>query len=37
VKNDLLIDFKPSEDPKAELDLEYNVILAPKGYKGKTF
>ncbi|ROV89451.1 hypothetical protein VMCG_10200 [Cytospora schulzeri] len=36
VKDDLILDFQPSkEDPKAELDLEYNVILAPKGYKGK--
>jgi catechol 1,2-dioxygenase len=38
VKDDLIIDFKPREgDPKAKLDLEYNVILAPKGYKGKVF
>ncbi|ETI29426.1 hypothetical protein G647_01879 [Cladophialophora carrionii CBS 160.54] len=29
VKDDLLLDFKPSKDPKAELDLEYNVTLAP--------
>lgn len=36
VKDDLILDFQPSkDDPKAELDLEYNVILAPKGYKGK--
>ncbi|ROT36643.1 chlorocatechol 1,2-dioxygenase [Sodiomyces alkalinus F11] len=35
VKNDLLCDFKPLEnDPKAELQLEYNVFLAPKDYKG---
>ena len=38
VKDDLVVDFKPSRgDEKAELDLEYNVILAPKGYKGKQF
>jgi len=31
VKPDLLVEFKPSDkDPKATLDLEYNVILAPK-------
>jgi catechol 1,2-dioxygenase len=31
VKNDLVVDFKPREnDPKASLDLEYNVRLAPK-------
>jgi catechol 1,2-dioxygenase len=36
VKPDLLIDFQPSKgDPNAQLDLEYNVYLAPKGYKGK--
>ncbi|OIW24400.1 aromatic compound dioxygenase [Coniochaeta ligniaria NRRL 30616] len=36
VKPDLIIDFKPSKgDDKCELDLEYNVYLAPKGYKGK--
>jgi len=30
VKDDLVIDFTPREgDPKAKLDLEYNVILAP--------
>lgn len=28
VKDDLLLDFKPSKDPKAKLDLEYNVTLA---------
>ena len=28
VKDDLLLDFKPSNDPKAELDLEYNISLA---------
>ncbi|KAL6246747.1 hypothetical protein RBB50_006054 [Rhinocladiella similis] len=28
VKDDLLLDFKPSKDPKAQLDLEYNVTLA---------
>jgi catechol 1,2-dioxygenase len=38
VKDDLIIDFKPLKgDDKAELDLEYNVVLAPKGYKGKQF
>lgn len=38
VKGDLLCDFKPLEgDPKATLELEYNVILAPKDYKGKQF
>ncbi|KAH6610591.1 catechol dioxygenase [Trichoderma cornu-damae] len=38
VKDDLVIDFKPLEgDDKATLDLEYNVVLAPKGYKGKQF
>jgi hypothetical protein len=31
VKDDLVVEFKPREgDPKAELDLEYNVTLAPK-------
>jgi catechol 1,2-dioxygenase len=35
VKPDLVVDFKPREnDPKAQLDLEYNIILAPKGMKG---
>ncbi|KAH8712264.1 Intradiol ring-cleavage dioxygenase [Phaeosphaeriaceae sp. PMI808] len=29
VKDDLLLDFKPSNDPKAKLDLLYNVTLAP--------
>lgn len=33
VKDDLLLDFKPSNDPKAKLDLEYNVTLAPSGKK----
>ncbi len=28
VKDDLLLDFKPTDDPKAELDLEYNISLA---------
>jgi catechol 1,2-dioxygenase len=38
VKDDLVVDFKPlAGDDKAVLELEYNVILAPKGYKGKTF
>lgn len=36
VKPDLVVDFKPLEgDNNAELELEYNVFLAPKGYKGK--
>jgi len=35
VKDDLLIDFYPKkDDPKCTLDLEYNIILAPKGVKG---
>lgn len=30
-KNDLKVDFKPREgDPKAELEAEYNITLAPK-------
>jgi len=34
VKDDLVVEFKPRKgDPKAELDLEYNVILAPKSYE----
>ena len=28
VKDDLLLDFKPSNDPKAKLDLEYNITLS---------
>jgi len=33
VKDDLVVDFKPLEgDPKAKLELEYNVILAPKDF-----
>ncbi|KAF2139207.1 uncharacterized protein K452DRAFT_320376 [Aplosporella prunicola CBS 121167] len=37
VKPDLVVDFKPrKDDPKAELDLEYNVFLAPKAHKGET-
>jgi catechol 1,2-dioxygenase len=36
VKDDLVVDFKPLQgDPKAVLELEYNVNLAPKGYKGR--
>ncbi|KAK3939061.1 Intradiol ring-cleavage dioxygenase [Diplogelasinospora grovesii] len=36
VKPDLIADFKPLEgDDKAVLELEYNVVLAPKGYKSK--
>jgi catechol 1,2-dioxygenase len=35
VKNDLVVDFKPRKgDDKASLDLEYNVILAPKDVEG---
>ncbi|KAK3333410.1 Intradiol ring-cleavage dioxygenase-like protein [Cercophora scortea] len=35
VKPDLVVDFKPLEgDKTATLELEYNVFLAPKGYKG---
>ncbi|PHH84276.1 hypothetical protein CDD83_2213 [Cordyceps sp. RAO-2017] len=38
VKDDLVVDFKPLEDDdKAELELEYNVILSPKDYKGRQF
>jgi len=33
VKDDLVVEFTPREnDPKAKLNLEYNVLLAPKGY-----
>jgi len=36
VKPDLICEFKPIQgDAKATLELEYNVNLAPKGYKGK--
>ncbi|KAL2127894.1 hypothetical protein VTI74DRAFT_10011 [Chaetomium olivicolor] len=36
VKDDLVVDFKPLQgDDKAVLELEYNVNLAPKGYKGR--
>jgi catechol 1,2-dioxygenase len=35
VKPDLVVDFKPLEgDAKATRDLEYNIILAPKGIAG---
>ena len=35
VKNDLVVDFTPLEgNPKAKLELVYNVVLAPKGYEG---
>jgi catechol 1,2-dioxygenase len=35
VKDDLVVTFLPKEgDPKAELDLEFNVLLAPKSYAG---
>lgn len=34
VKDDLVVDFKPLEgDDQAGLELNYNVILAPKDYK----
>jgi len=37
VKDDLVVEFKPRQgDKNAELDLEYNVILAPKAYQGVT-
>ncbi|KAJ4306023.1 hypothetical protein N0V88_000818 [Collariella sp. IMI 366227] len=36
VKDDLVVEFKPLEgDETAVLELEYNVNLGPKGYKGK--
>ena len=36
VKPDLVVEFRPSKgDDKASLDLEYNVVLAPKDYKEK--
>jgi protocatechuate 3,4-dioxygenase beta subunit len=43
VKDDLLLDFKPSKDPKADLDLEYNISLsqlkpgAPKPFMHTVF
>ncbi|KAI1079863.1 aromatic compound dioxygenase [Whalleya microplaca] len=38
VKDDLVVDFKPLKgDDKAELELDYNVILAPGNYTGKAF
>lgn len=37
VKDDLVVDFTPLKgDDKAQLELEYNVILAPKDYNGLT-
>ncbi|KAK2794679.1 hypothetical protein FQN50_009864 [Emmonsiellopsis sp. PD_5] len=34
VKNDLVVDFKPLKgDPKAELELEYNIKLAPRAMR----
>jgi len=37
VKDDLVVDFKPRKgDPKAGLDLEFNVVLAPKAIEGIT-
>ncbi|PHH78313.1 hypothetical protein CDD80_7068 [Ophiocordyceps camponoti-rufipedis] len=36
VKDDLVVDFKPLVgDGEAELGLEYNVFLTPKGYKSR--
>ncbi|RDA92475.1 hypothetical protein CP533_6465 [Ophiocordyceps camponoti-saundersi (nom. inval.)] len=39
VKDDLVVDFKKplAEDAKTEVELEYNVFLTPKGYKGRQF
>ncbi|KOS23094.1 Catechol 1 [Escovopsis weberi] len=37
VKTDLVVDFLPCEDPQADLDLAFDIVLAPKGYKGKQF
>ncbi|KAG5991080.1 hypothetical protein E4U54_003965 [Claviceps lovelessii] len=37
VKKDLIVDFTPYKDDEATLELEYNVVLSPSGYKGKTF
>jgi catechol 1,2-dioxygenase len=35
VKPDLVVDFKPREgDDKATQDLEYDIVLAPKGVAG---
>ena len=34
VKDDLVVDFNPSKDPKAEKDLEYNITLAPQDIPG---
>jgi hypothetical protein len=34
VKDDLVVDFKPSTDPKAERDLTLNITLAPKPIPG---
>lgn len=36
VKSDLVVDFLPSEDPLADLDLAFDIVLAPKGYAGKS-
>lgn len=33
VKDDLVVNFTPSQDSKAELDLEYNIVLVPKDYE----
>ncbi|RCI10215.1 hypothetical protein L249_8519 [Ophiocordyceps polyrhachis-furcata BCC 54312] len=37
VKDDLVVDFKKPQDAKTEVELEYNVRLTPKGYKGRQF
>jgi len=34
VKDDLVVDFKPSTDPKAERDLTLDITLAPKPIPG---
>lgn len=33
VKDDLVVNFAPAKDSKAELDLEYNIVLVPKNYE----
>jgi len=38
VKDDLVVEFNPIKgDDKAKVELDYNVILAPKDYHGKLF
>ena len=34
VKDDLVVDFKPSTDPKAERDLLLDITLAPRPVPG---